>query len=52
MGDSDEKYISINIRENIKNYIMSKVIESCRKNSNFDFDVKIFMLIVDEKTSK
>jgi syntaxin-binding protein 1 len=31
---------------------MGKVVGGCRKNKNFEFDVKLFMLVVDAKTSK
>ena len=52
MSQNDDIKLEINVRDNIRNYIMDKVIESCKKNKNFEFEVKLFILVVDEYTKK
>ena len=47
MTELGEIKLNINVRHNIKEYLMSKVVESCRKNKNFEFEANLFILVLD-----
>ena len=52
MSQNDDIVLEIDVRDNVRCMIMEKVIESCKRNKEFTFEVKVFVLVVDAYTKR